>query len=373
MKVVEVISDMNIGGAGILLINRMKNTDLNKYRTTVVVPAGSLLRKRFEDIGVRCIEVNCKGDSSFGMDAVLKYMSILKDLKPDIVNTHGCLSARLAAKLIGVPVKLCTRHCYFAEGKKHLLRRLGSRLSAELSDGFIAVADIVKKQMTDNGVPEEKITVIINGAEALERSTEEESSRLKSCLSIKDGVCVLGICARLEVCKGHEWLFETLRILVDDGEEIVALVIGDGSRRAELERLSEQYGIGESVRFVGFQKNVSPYMSIIDINVNCSVGTETSSLALSEGMSIGKPAVVSDFGGNPYMVRHGENGFVCRCYDSSQMAKYIKKLLHDKELYSSMCKAALKRFEEELNAREMTKKTNLLYDSMLRDCLRADR
>ena len=86
MKVVEVISDMNVGGAGILLINRMKNTDLNKYRTTVVVPRGSLLRKRFEDIGVRCIEADCRGDMSFSIDAVIEYMGILNKLKPDIIK-----------------------------------------------------------------------------------------------------------------------------------------------------------------------------------------------------------------------------------------------------------------------------------------------
>ena len=73
------------------------------------------------------------------------------------------------------------------------------------------------------------------------------------------------------------------------------------------------------------------------------------------------------------MVRHGENGFVCKCYDSPQLARYIKTLLHNKELYASMSKAAYTRFKEELNAKEMTKKTNLLYDRMLGNCLRADR
>ena len=372
MKVVEVISDMNIGGAGVLLLNRMKNTDLNKYRTTVVVPKGSLLKERFESIGVRCIEADCRGDLSFSMGAVIEYMGILKRLKPDIVNAHSCLSARISAKLLGVPVKLCTRHCYFKDDKKRLLRLLVSKLSSSLSDGFIAVADIVKKQMIENGVPKQKIEVIINGAEPLELSEKAQRNELKHRLNISEGASVLGICARLEACKGHEWFFEMMRTLVDDGETVIALVIGDGSRRDELERLGEQYGISDNLRFVGFQQNVSPYMSIVDINVNCSVGTETSSLALSEGMSIGKPAVVSDFGGNPYMVRHGKNGFVCDCYNSSQMAKYIKMLIHDRELYASMSEAALERFKEELNAKKMTQKTNLLYDSMCRYRLRAD-
>ena len=73
-------------------------------------------------------------------------------------------------------------------------------------------------------------------------------------------------------------------------------------------------------------------MNIVDINVNCSVGTETSSLALSEGMSLGIPAVVSDFGGNPYMIEHGVNGLVCECYDSRKMADHIFDLINDQNI-----------------------------------------
>ena len=35
MKIIEVITDTNIGGAGVLLINRLKYTDISKYDTEV--------------------------------------------------------------------------------------------------------------------------------------------------------------------------------------------------------------------------------------------------------------------------------------------------------------------------------------------------
>ncbi len=40
-------------------------------------------------------------------------------------------------------------------------------------------------------------------------------------------------------------------------------------------------------------------MNITDIQVNASYGTEATSLSLLEGMSLGIPAVVSDFEGIP--------------------------------------------------------------------------
>ena len=78
MKVVEVISDTNIGGAGVLLINRLLNTDMSVYDTTVILPNSSMLEDRFRKIGVKCISVPCKGDRSFELGAVWKYISIFK-------------------------------------------------------------------------------------------------------------------------------------------------------------------------------------------------------------------------------------------------------------------------------------------------------
>jgi glycosyltransferase involved in cell wall biosynthesis len=104
----------------------------------------------------------------------------------------------------------------------------------------------------------------------------------------------------------------------------------------------------------------------MDVNVNCSVGTETSSLALSEGMSLGIPAIVSDYGGNPYMVRHGINGLVCPQGDSLALAEAIERLSREKTLYTRLSRQARLRFAEELNAEAMTKKTEKLYAELFR-------
>ena len=142
------------------------------------------------------------------------------------------------------------------------------------------------------------------------------------------------------------------------------LVIGTGSREAELRQTAEKLGISDRVIFTGFVEDVAPYMSITDVNVNCSVGTETSSLALSEGMSLGVPAVVSDYGGNPYMVQNGKNGYVYKAGDSSALCRRILSITEDKEKYLRMSQAARERFEKELNSRAMTEKTQKLYEAL---------
>lgn len=363
MKIIEVISDTNIGGAGVLLVNRLTCTDLEKYRTEVLVPKDSRLKPRIEAVGAKCRELDVTGDSSFDVGAVMQYIRVFNTEKPDTVNCHGCLSARIAAWLCGVPVKICTRHCVFPVSAKE---RLLGNLNGILSDCFIAVAYSTKQNLTDMGIRENKIRVIINGAVPLRVSTAEEKKVMRKRLNIENGEAVIGLCARLEKYKGHECFLRAVRELLRRGIKVKALLLGDGTQRAELEKMCRDYGIENAVRFCGFVSDVASYMNIVDVNINCSVGTETSSLALSEGMSLGIPAVVSDYGGNPYMVKHGANGFVFKCGDSVQMADCIQRLLEDRELYVRMSHEARKRFELELNAESMTKKTNKLYDALYR-------
>lgn len=368
MRIIEAISDTNIGGAGILLLNRLACTDTEKYQTTVILPKGSMLMERVCALGIKCVEIDCKGDASFDIHAMKEYRRVIKRISPDIINCHGCLSARVAAKTCGVPVKICTRHCVYPISFRE---KIFAPFNNILSEHFIAVAHSAKQNLVDMGVDKSKISVIINGASPLRRIDDEEREALKNKLQISDNTTVLGFCARLEGCKGHDWFIEVLRELSEHNVDFVALLIGDGSQRQNLIELCEKSGVSERVIFCGFVKDVAPLMNIVDVNINCSVGTETSSLALSEGMSLGLPAVVSDYGGNPYMIKHGVNGFVCHQGDHLKMAEYIETLIKDKKQYENMSVQARKRFEDELNAEAMTAQTNRLYDKLYQAYRRA--
>ena len=132
--------------------------------------------------------------------------------------------------------------------------------------------------------------------------------------------------------------------------------------------LADRMGISDRVIFTGFSDDVERWFNCFDLNVNCSVGTETSSLALSEGMSIGVPAVASSYGGNPYMVKHGENGFIYKMRDAEDLAARIAQIADDRDLYVTMSEAAYQRFATELNSAKMTAETLSFYRELLSEC-----
>ncbi len=364
IRVLEIISDTNIGGAGVLLHSRLKYSDKGRFKTAVLLPKNSQLKNRMITDNIRCIDMNCCKDSSFDIKGIFEIMGIIKKYRPDIVNTHACMSGRIASKLCGVPIRIYTRHCAFPVNKilkNRLLFKMSGKFHESLSTKMIAVAYAAKRNLIDMGISPNKISVIINGVEGVSELSHYEKNNIRRKLGFYEENIVIGICARLEKCKDHKCFLEAAKYLSDISDKYRFLIIGDGTLREELEIMTQRLGISQFVCFVGFVENVTPYLNILDIQVNCSVGTETSSLALSEGMSIGLPSVASDFGGNPYMIENGVNGLLYKKGNARELVKAILKITNNKDLYEYMSLKAKERFVKELNIKKTVKETEELY------------
>lgn len=367
IKVVEVITDTNIGGAGRLLLCRLKQSDRETFEETVVLPQGSALTREVNELGIKCISMKCCYDRSFDIKGIYCLYKIFKRCAPDLVNAHGCLSARIAAYLAKVPVKIYTRHCAFKPRflmTVFPLKNINRYLTKKLNDKIIAVADAAAENLTEMGVDRDMIKVIINGVNPLERYDLNRKKQMRIELGIPENAFVCGMSARLEEYKGIDVLLRAAQRLLIRDENYYFMILGSGSCEASLMELASRLGISDRVRFFGFVSDITPYVNCFDLVVNCSRGTETSSLALSEGMSISLPCVVSDWGGNPYMVFDGVNGLVFSTDNYLQLASKIEYMKNNDGEYGKMAENAYFRFKNELNAENMARKTEELYSSL---------
>ncbi len=372
MRVLEVISDTNIGGAGILLLSRLRHSDRSRFETTVLLPSGSALAPRFRAIGVPVRFMQGCRDRSADARQIGALVRTIRRIDPVLINCHGCLSARIAAAIARVPIRIYTRHCAYPVSKLQRTapyRAAFGMCARLLSHHAIAVADAARQNLLDMGMPSSRISVIINGAEALRHLDEDEKHVWRAQLGIPENAMVVGISARLEPCKDHACFLRAAERLHVESDRYFFLILGDGSLRSALEQDAKKRGLADCMLFVGFVEDVAPYVNLMDLHVNCSIGTETSSLAISEAMSLGVPTVASDFGGNPYMVRDGENGFLYPMGNDEVLAVRIRTLCNSDTLYQSVSQGARTRFEKELNAEEMTKKTEQLYARLFRERL----
>ena len=366
-KIIEVSSDTNIGGAGKCLLALLEKFDYSSFEVKVVLPKNSLLKPHIDKLNIPVIEVDGIADKSLDAGAIGELKRIFKAEKPDLVHTHASMSARIAARQAGAKV-IYTRHSVFKPSKKISQgpgKLINGMINNYLADGIIAVAEAAKDNLTDTGVSAKKIRVILNGVDALKETSESDKSQLRERFGVKSGEKVVSIVARLEDIKGHEYFIEAADELIKKGIKARFFIAGTGSYENVLKEKVKAMNLTDNVIFTGFITDVDKLMAITDVQANASYGTEATSLALLEGMSIGIPAVVSDFGGNPGVIKTGRNGIVVPKQNSHALAEGLEKLLTDDELYKKMSAGAREIFNSTFTSKAMTENTENYYKEII--------
>jgi glycosyltransferase involved in cell wall biosynthesis len=118
------------------------------------------------------------------------------------------------------------------------------------------------------------------------------------------------------------------------------VITGDGSQRAELERLAA----GEKLNGVTFTGRVSlnelsRYFAETDVYVNAS-SIDGLPISLLEALAVGLPVVTTGAGGIPGVINDGNNGLIVRSNDPSGLADRIIKLVESPELVQQLSEQA---------------------------------
>ncbi len=356
INVCQVVSDTNIGGAGRYLLNYVKSFDRENFSVTVLIPENSMLKEKlsvFSDITVK--EIPYMADKSFDRRAVSEIKKVFKEIKPQIVHTHASLSARIAAKLSGVKTVIATRHC-IEPAEKFPVSFIKSILNNTLCDVYIAVSEAVGDNLLHCGIKKEKIKQIDNGVEKIQELTAEEKLKIKEKYGLKSEF-VFGIFARLEDVKGHKYFIDAAKKYLGDGLSARFLIVGDGNLK---DALKEQAKDNPEIIFTGYVNDTKELLNITDVNVLASE-SEAMSLAILEAMSLGKPTIATNVGGNPQIVENGKNGLLTEYSDSEGLKNAFIKFFADKEFYNRCSENAKEIYNQKYTAEVMVKKLEKLY------------
>ena len=369
IRVLNIISDTNIGGAGRVILNYLSYADRSQYETMVAIPRGSMLKGPLEQAGAQVYEVNGMADRSYHRDDVKVLKELIRRIKPDLVHTHGALSGRIAAKGLHVPV-VYSRHSAFpvpAKIKYPPGRWVNRLVNEHFADHIIAVSPATRDNLTEGGISPQKITVVMNGVAPVEETGPEDRAKLRQALSIPPDTVVFGILARIEDYKGHLYLVHAAKLLKEQGRSgFRVLIAGTGSFEEDVARAVVEMGVEDVVQMLGFRADVAALLNILDVQLNASYGTEATSLALLEGMSLGLPTIASDYGGNPWLVTDGENGLLFPSRDSQSMAKAMAHLMDRPEERREMGRQARERFQTSFTGQVFAKNIENVYQGVLK-------
>lgn len=363
IRVMHILTDTNIGGAGRLLLTLLRHVNKEEFSLLVLLPKGSLLSPLFRAEGISTLETEGGRDRSFSFQDVKELTCIIRREKPDVVHTHASLSGRIAATLCGVKGRVYTRHCAFPPSKAQRSfprRQITSLLTRVLSTDIIAVANAARDDLLKMGVPDSMITIILNGVEPLRNVSPAECSALRASLGIPQNATVFGMVARMEAYKGHAELLASAEKVLAAHDSAYFILLGCGSEEASLRRVAAQKGL-DRVIFTGFCPDVAPYFHLMDVHINNSYGTETASLAIQEAASLGIPTVATDYGGNPEIIRHGEDGILVPVHAPDALAEALLSLVEDPPMRRRLGEGALNSYLRRGGAAAMARLTENVW------------
>ena len=369
IRILNIISDTNIGGAGRVILNYLRYADRDKFETLVAIPRGSLLKPLLEEAEVTVYEVDGMADCSYASEDVKALQALIRQVKPDLVHTHGALSGRIAAKRCRVPV-VYSRHSAFpvpAKLKYPPGRWVNKLLNEHYADHIIAVSPATRDNLTEAGISPKKITVVMNGVAPVSPISDGEKAALRRSLGLEPDVFTFGILARIEDYKGHLYLVYAAKLLKDRGySNFRILVAGTGAFEEEVTRAVTEMGVEDVVQMLGFRSDAAALLNILDVQLNASYGTEATSMALLEGMSLGLPTIASDYGGNPFVITSGQNGLLFPSKDSAALADAMAELMDHPEEVAIMREKALETYQSRFTGEVFARNTEQIYENVLK-------
>jgi glycosyltransferase involved in cell wall biosynthesis len=359
-KILHVLTDTNIGGAGRYFFNLVSSMDKSRFEIVAACPAGGELERQIKLKGIPTFQLT-GGESSFSKVHVREIYNIISKQKIDIVHTHASFSGRIAGKLAGCKVVL-TRHGLARSDTGIINRGLTYLLSKMFTDKIIAVSRAVKINLIETGVPADMINIIHNGIDL--SSLESPKPVLRSKYKIPIDTPVVGIVARLVIEKGYEYALRAIKYVKKEYPNVLLVVVGDGPQEHYLKSLCNELDLTKNVIFLGYKQNVENIVADFDVFVLPSV-SEGLGLAMLEAMAIERPVIATEVGGIPEVIKHKYNGMLVPPKDEKALADYIIHVLSSPDEARTMGKNAKITIIERFSAKSMAKKTSDIYEEIL--------
>jgi glycosyltransferase involved in cell wall biosynthesis len=355
IKLIHLTYDMRIGGTEMVIKNIIEGADKALFEMSIfcieepVGPWGMDLQKSG-------ITINAKErKTGFDISLIFAISKHLKNHKIDVIHCHqytpwvyGVLAA------FGTKTKVIfTEHGRFYPDSSSWKRKLVNPWLCRITDHITSISKATKLALIEfENIPENRINVVYNGIQP-PKVDSLKTAELKIKLKIPQDTKVIGTIARLDPIKNHLMMLEAFSLVLKDHPNTVLIIVGDGEEHDNILKMIELLDIKDKVIMPGYDPQPQHYLALMDVFLLSSL-SEGTSMTLLEAMSLGKPCVVTDAGGNKEIIIHHQNGVVTANNDAQLFAAGIKELLDDNDTRELYGKNSRTRFSENFVVDSMT-------------------
>ena len=300
MEVLEIITDLHIGGAQRVAANIAKYAPPGYHFTYLVFDEGT---------GEYEPEIRAYGNDVIHIPSPKKgYPAHLRMLKAqmqartyDVVHCHNMYSCGIVmqlAKQIGIPGRISHSHTakdnvLQSSWPRKLYKSVMRQLIWHYSTDYLACGEDAGEELYGKVRFQKKGLVIKNGIDtAAYRYNAETRNQIRTQYRWEDRF-LIGHIGHYVTVKNQIYLIRLMPEILRTQPRAMLLLFGDGETHESLAAEICQLGLDDSVRLMGNVSNIPHILSALDVFAFPSL-LEGTPLALLEAQASGLPCIISD-------------------------------------------------------------------------------
>jgi glycosyltransferase involved in cell wall biosynthesis len=207
------------------------------------------------------------------------------------------------------------------------------------------------------------------------QTTDEEARRFRDGINtawnVPESAIVLGAIGRFDPWKGIDIALRAAAPVLRERPGTRFVVVGDQYRHfhpgyaARLRELVKEAGLSSQVLFVGFQRDVRPWIARMDILVHSAITPEPFGLVILEGMAAGRAVIASRAGGPLEIITEGHDGLFHEPGDVAGLETCIRRLIDDGDLRRALGAQARGSVARRFTPTVMVRRMEEQYDTVL--------
>ena len=252
----------------------------------------------------------------------------MRKLGVDRIHAHFAGNPGMAAwvikHLVGIPFTVTT-HAYdlYRDDQKFLLPVVTS------ASHVVTISEYNRRFLAGLGLDEDRMSVIHCGVHPDQYGYQPREIPSSGPIKV---LCV----ASLEEYKGHEYLLDAIASSDPQVARMEVSLVGDGSRRSDLEERVRRLGFDDRVTFHGNQPEAvvaelldAAYIFVLPSVIGSDNRMEGLPVALMESLASGVPTIATNISGVPELIRHRETGLLVEPRDAAQLRAALVEIVDD--------------------------------------------
>ncbi|WP_416670494.1 glycosyltransferase family 4 protein [Egbenema bharatensis] len=377
MKILFLDQSGNLGGAELCLMDIAK-----PYREDCLVGlfAEGEFKKLLEDeqipvkvLNQQPIEIRKESGVVQGIGQIGQLLPLIQQVTQTAKAYDLIYANTQKALVIGAISSLLSRrplvyHLHDILSVDHFSRTnrwIAVTLANRCASWIIANSESSRTAFIEAGGKAERVSVVYNGFDVEKyQASRRSSSEIRQALGIEQKF-VVGHFSRLSPWKGQHILIEALAHCPDP---VMALLVGDAlfGEQDYVEQLHQQVhalGLGDRVKFLGFQSDVISLMAACDLVAHTSTAPEPFGRVIVEAMLCGTPVVATAAGGAIELVQPNQTGWLTPPGDVQALAAVVNQCHHSPETAQTIAHAAQEQSRQRFNLEEVSRQ---IHEILLR-------